>query len=467
MTFVSPQTVNFAYLVAAVLFMLGLKMLSSPATARYGNKLSMLGMAIAVAATLFKQEILSFNLIIIGVAIGGAIGAVAARKVRMTAMPEMIAIFNGCGGGASAMVVTSEYHRLSPDFEGFLLVTLPLSVIVGLVTFSGSLIAFSKLRGLISGRPVVYTGQRAGNGLLFLIVVGLAIAVCLFPAKAGAFYCLIVLALLLGILLVIPIGGADMPVVISLLNSLSGVAVSMTGFVLSNNALIIVGSLVGAAGLILTKQMCKAMNRSLGNVLFGAFGAVEQDATAVAGTASAGTVKSYTIEDAAIMLENARTLIVAPGYGMAVAQAQYAVRELADLLEEKGVNVRYAVHPVAGRMPGHMNVLLAEANVPYDKLFAMEDINADFDHTDVALVVGANDVVNPAAKNAPGCPIYGMPVLNVEQARTVIVLKRSMRPGFAGIENELFLRDNTMMVFGDARETLQKIISRVKSQEQT
>lgn len=461
MTPLTPQVIDLSYLVAAVLFMLGLKRLSSPATARTGNRLSMLGMAIAVAATLFKQEILSFNLILIGVAIGAAIGAVAATKVKMTSMPEMIAMFNGCGGGASAMVATSEYHRLSPHFEMFMLTTLLLSVIVGLVTFAGSIIAFGKLQGIISGRPVVYTGQRLVNGLLGITVVVLAVSVYSVPSDISIFYGLIAIALLLGVLLVIPIGGADMPVVISLLNSLSGVAVSMTGFVLSNNALIIVGSLVGAAGLILTRLMCKAMNRSLANVLFGAFGAVEKG-VAAAGAAPAGAVKSYTIEDAATMLENARAIIVTPGYGMAAAQAQHAVRELADLLEERGVEVRYAIHPVAGRMPGHMNVLLAEANVPYDKLFPLEDINDDFAHTDVALVVGANDVVNPAAKNTPDSPIYGMPVLNVDQAKTVIVLKRSMRPGFAGIENELFLKDNTMMVFGDARQTLQKIIAHLK-----
>ncbi len=459
----TPQIIDFSYLVAAVLFMLGLKRLSSPATARAGNRLSMLGMAVAVIATLFKQEILSFTLILVGLAIGTAIGAVAARRVKMTSMPQMIAIFNGCGGGASALVAISEFYRVSPDFKSFMLATLLLSVIVGLVTFSGSIVAFGKLRGSISGRPMVYTGQRAVNVLLAAVVIAMAIGVQLFPAGATLFCGLILLTLLLGVLLVIPIGGADMPVVISLLNSLSGVAVSMTGFVLGNNALIIVGSLVGAAGLILTKLMCEAMNRSLSNVLFGAFGAVK-GGVAAAGVAATttGTVKSYTVEDAATMLENARTLIITPGYGMAVAQAQHAVRELSDVLEEMGVQVRFAIHPVAGRMPGHMNVVLAEANVPYDKLFAMDDINADFAHTDVALVVGANDVVNPAAKNVPESPIYGMPILNVDQAKTVIVLKRSMRPGFAGIENDLFLRDNTMMVFGDAKGTLQKIISYIK-----
>lgn len=461
MTALMPQIIDVSYLIAAVLFMLGLKRLSSPATARNGNRLSMLGMAIAVAATLLKQEILSFNLILIGVITGGTIGAVAARRVQMTAMPQMIAVFNGCGGGASAMVATSEYHRLLPSFEPFLLTTLLLSVIIGTVTLTGSAIAFGKLQGTISGQPIVYSGQRIVNALLGVAITALAVSIFNAPANIATFYSLTALAFLLGILLVMPIGGADMPVVISLLNSLSGVAVSMTGFVLSNNVLIIAGSLVGAAGLILTMLMCEAMNRSLSNVLFGAFG-VRVGEVAATGVAATGAVKSYTIEDAATMLENARTLIIAPGYGMAVAQAQHAVRELADMLEERGVKVRYAIHPVAGRMPGHMNVLLAEANVPYDKLFSLEEINEDFAHTDVALVVGANDVVNPAARNTPTSPIYGMPILNVDQAKTVIVLKRSMRPGFSGIENELFLKDNTMMVFGDAKETIQKIIAYLK-----
>ncbi len=455
------QIINYSYLIAAVLFMLGLKKLSSPATARNGNRLSMLGMTIAIIATLFKQEIVSFNLIVIGVVTGSVIGAVTAKKVKMTAMPEMVAIFNGFGGGASALVAISVYHRLTPNFESFLLIALLLSVIIGAITFTGSVIAFGKLHGIVSGSPIVYTGQQVVNGMLGIVMVALVVGVFIVPADLKVFYGIFTLALVLGVLFVIPIGGADMPVVISLLNSYSGVAVSMTGFVLNNNALIIVGSMVGAAGLFLTMIMCKAMNRSLANVLFGAFGAVKEGAVAVGSTVT-GAVKSYTIEDAFIILENAESLIIVPGYGMAAAHAQHAVRELADLLEGKGVEVRYAIHPVAGRMPGHMNVLLAEADVPYDKLFAMEEINDDFPHTDVALVIGANDVVNPAAKNNPGSPIYGMPVLNVEEAKTVIVLKRSMNPGFAGIENELFLMDNTMMIFGDAKQTLHDIISHLK-----
>ena len=459
------QVIDFSYLIAAVLFMLGLKRLSSPATARNGNRLSMLGMALAVVVTLFKQEIINYNLIIVGIVIGAVIGAVAAKKVQMTKMPEMVAIFNGFGGGASALVAISEYHRLTentPNLEAFLLITLLLSVIIGSVTLTGSFIAFGKLQGFVSGRPIVYTGQQVVNGFLAILMFALAIGIYYVPANLMVFYSVTAIGLLLGVLLVIPIGGADMPVVISLLNSYSGVAVSMTGFLLNNNALIIVGSMVGAAGLILTMIMCEAMNRSLANVIFGAFGAVEEGAEAAVGTAAQGSVKAYTVEDALIMLENASSLIIVPGYGMAAAQAQHAVRELADLLEEKGVEVRYAIHPVAGRMPGHMNVLLAEADISYDKLFAMEDINDDFPQTDVALVIGANDVVNPAAKTNPASPIYGMPVLNVEQAKTVMLLKRSMNPGFAGIENELFLMDNTMMVFGDAKKTLHAVISHLK-----
>jgi NAD(P) transhydrogenase subunit beta len=457
------QVINYSYLVAAVLFMLGLKRLSSPATARNGNRLSMLGMAIAIIATLFNQGIISFKLIVVGFVIGAVIGAVAAKKVQMTAMPEMIALFNGFGGIASALVAISEYHRLTPNFEIFLLITLLLSIIIGSVTFTGSLIAFGKLQGIVTGRPIVYTGQQIVNGLLGIILIALAVGVFFVPGDMKGFYVygVIILSLILGVLLVIPIGGADMPVVISLLNSYSGVAVSMTGFVLNNNALIIVGSMVGAAGFILTMIMCEAMNRSLANVLFGAFGAVQEGAAAE-GAAATGSVKAYTVEDAVIMLENAESVIVVPGYGMAAAQAQHAVRDLADLLEENGVEVRYAIHPVAGRLPGPRNVLLAEADVSYDKLFAMEDINDDFSHTDVVLVIGANDVVNPAAKTNPASPIYGMPVLNVEESKTVMVFKRSMNPGFAGIENELFLMDNTMMIFGDAKKSINGIVSLLK-----
>lgn len=455
----SLQLIDVIYLISAVLFILGIKKLGSPATARVGNRYSMVGMAIAVFITLFNANIVSFTFIAIGVLIGAIVGTIAAKKVEMTSMPEMIALFNGCGGAASALVAISEYHRIAPTFEAFNFGTLILSVIIGCITVTGSIIAFAKLYEVMTGNPITFPGLQAVNALLGVAVLVLAVMVF----KSGSFtsfYAIVAISLILGVMLVIPIGGADMPVVISLLNSYSGVAVSMTGFVLNNNALIIVGSLVGAAGLILTKIMCDAMNRSLANVIFGAFGG--DDGPAGEGVAATGSVKAYTVEDAMIVMQNADSLVIVPGYGMAAAQAQHAVRELAELLEEEGVDVRYAIHPVAGRMPGHMNVLLAESDVPYDKLYAMEDINDDFAKTDAVLIIGANDVVNPAAKTNPASPIYGMPVLNIEEAKHVMVLKRSMKPGFAGIDNELFVYDNTMMIFGDAKETLNNMIRAVK-----
>lgn len=471
---VSPNIINFTYLISAVLFMVGLKNLSSPATAKLGNKLSMSGMALAIAATLMVSG-LSFKLIIIGIAIGSIIGIVSAIKVQMTSMPEMVALFNGCGGAASALVALSEFQLKGNQYGAdmvaqigaFSMITLILSVIIGSVTFTGSVVAYLKLQGIISGRPITYPGQQVVNALLLIGTAVLSYSVFRDPTNTAFFYIVLGLSLVLGILTVIPIGGADMPVVISLLNSYSGVAVSMTGFALNNNALIIVGSLVGASGIYLTKIMCDAMNRSLANVLFGAFGAGSADVAEDGTTAGpTGTVRGYEIEDVVTIIENASSLIIVPGYGMAAAQAQHAVRELGDLLEKDGIEVRYAIHPVAGRMPGHMNVLLAEADVSYDLLFAMEDINDDFSATDVVLVIGANDVVNPAAKTNPNSPIYGMPVLNVEQAQTVIVLKRSMNPGFAGIENELFLQENTMMLFGDAKQSVQKLVSRLNKNKQ-
>jgi len=459
------ELINFIYLISAVLFMMGLKNLSSPVTARRGNNLSMLGMALAIVATLLNPDIVSFKLLLLGVAVGAVIGGVAAVKVEMTSMPEMVALFNGCGGAASALVALAEFQGSGHQLAGFGLITLLLSIIIGALTFTGSLIAFGKLKGLVASRPIVYPGQQVVNGLFCLVMVGLAVGVYQDTANLLFFYGLLGLSLLLGVLAVIPIGGADMPVIISLLNSYSGLAVSMTGFALRNNALIVVGSLVGASGLFLTKIMCDAMNRSLANVLFGAFGAAADSGGGPAagpGGPATGAVKGYEIEDVVTVLENAESLIIVPGYGMAAAQAQHAVRELGEHLQNAGAAVRYAIHPVAGRMPGHMNVLLAEADVPYELLFAMEDINDDFTETDVVLVIGANDVVNPAAKTNPGSPIYGMPVLNVELARTVIVLKRSMNPGFAGIENELFLKDNTMMLFGDAKKTVQQLVSALK-----
>jgi proton-translocating NAD(P)+ transhydrogenase subunit beta len=373
----------------------------------------------------------------------------------------MVALFNGCGGAASALVAMAEFNGHTGAFANFTLITLLLSIIIGGLTFTGSIIAFTKLQGLISTRPITYPFQQVVNGAIVVLTIILAYAVFQNPANLFAFYAIIVLALCLGVLAVIPIGGADMPVIVSLLNSYSGLAVSMTGFALNNNALIIVGSLVGASGLFLTKIMCDAMNRSLANVLFGAFGAVD-DSVVDGSEGPAGSMKGFDVEDVAIALENADSLIIVPGYGMAAAQAQHVTRELGDYLSEEGVEVRYAIHSVAGRMPGHMNVLLAEADVSYDQLYAMEDINDDFSTTDVVLVIGANDVVNPAAKTNPGSPIYGMPILEVDKARTVVVLKRSMNVGFAGIENELFFRDNTMMLFGDAKASIQKLMSAVK-----
>ncbi len=459
------EWINFIYLLSAVLFMLGLKKLSSPATARAGNNLSMLGMALAIGATLLSPEITTYRMILVGVGIGAVIGGVSAVRVQMTAMPEMVALFNGCGGAASALVALAEFQAAGNAFTPFSMVTLLLSVIVGALTFTGSVIAFAKLQGLVPSRPVCYPGQQLINALILVATAALGVAVYRDPANTmGFFYLIIAISLVLGVLAVIPIGGADMPVIISLLNSYSGVAVAMTGFALQNNCLIVVGSLVGASGIILTKIMCDAMNRSLANVLFGAFGAGDAAVSGegAEGGGPQGTVKGYELEDVATVLENSASLIIVPGYGMAAAQAQHAVRELGDILGERGVEVRYAIHPVAGRMPGHMNVLLAEADVSYDVLYAMEDINDEFSETDVVLVIGANDVVNPAAKTNPASPIYGMPVLNVDEARTVVVLKRSMNPGFAGIENELFLKENTMMLFGDAKKSVQGLVATLK-----
>ena len=457
----SQHIINLIYLLAATLFMVGIKYLSSPETAKKGNVLSMIGMGAAIGATLAAPEINGFTLIIAGIIIGTAIGAYVAIKVKMTAMPEMVGLLNGCGGAASALVALAEFQGNSTGFPPFTLLTLLLSLIIGGLTFTGSLMAYAKLQGLIPTRPVTYPGQQVINGIIVLATVALSWLVFQDSTNLLTIAGVLVLSLGLGVLAVIPIGGADMPVIICLLNSYSGLAVSMTGFALSNNALIITGSLVGASGIFLTKIMCDAMNRSLANVLFSAFGKVEESAAA-AGNVPAQTMKGVEIEDVATILSNAGSLIIVPGYGMAAAQAQHTTRELADYLGGHGVEVRYAIHPVAGRMPGHMNVLLAEADVPYEQLFAMDDINDDFGATDVVLVIGANDVVNPAAKTNPGSPIYGMPVLDVEKARTVIVLKRSMNVGFAGIDNELFAMDNTMMLFGDAKTSLQKVLAALK-----
>jgi H+-translocating NAD(P) transhydrogenase subunit beta len=457
--------IELAYLAAAVLFIVGLKRLSSPATARSGNQLAAGGMLIAVVVTLLHREVLSFGLIIAALVVGGAIGLALARMIRMTAMPQLVAIFNGFGGAASALVASAEFARLSPQPQPipvFIAATIVVSLVIGGVTFSGSFVAFAKLQELVSGRPLRIPFGKTVTG-----VVGVAILLATGWVLTGAeepllFLGLAVAALVLGVLLVVPIGGADMPVVVALLNSYSGIAASAAGFVLGNLALIVSGALVGASGLILTRIMCEAMNRSLANVFFGAFGAAPTGDAAVGAGAEGGSVRSVSVDDAAILLGYARAVLVVPGYGLAVAQAQHAVRELADQLISRGVDVRYAIHPVAGRMPGHMNVLLAEANVPYDRLLDMEQANPEMERTDVALVIGANDVVNPAARDTPGSPIYGMPILNVDQAKTTIVMKRSMNTGFAGIENELFYREKTAMLFGDARASLTALSAAVK-----
>jgi NAD(P) transhydrogenase subunit beta len=452
--------IALAYLLSSILFILGLKNLSSPKTARRGNQLAMSAMLIAIIVTLTKNEILDFTYIIIGLIIGSTIGIIIARKIQMTAMPQMVALFNGLGGGASALVALAEYNRLTGELRIDVIISMVVSLFIGAITFTGSLVAFGKLQGLVRSAPVVFKGQRFLNILLFALFLIMGIIVIINPANSTVLLIILAIALILGLLFVIPIGGADMPVVISMLNSCSGLAAAATGFVLSNNILIICGALVGASGFILTRIMCKAMNRSIANIIFGSVG-----------TASINNnnnddklkVINYTEEDASIMLEAAQTVIIIPGYGLAVAQAQFALQELEKVLIKKGIHVRYAIHPVAGRMPGHMNVLLAEANVPYDLLFDLGDINDDFLHTDVALVVGANDVINPSARSDKESPLYGMPILNADQARSVIICKRSLSPGFSGADNELFYHKKTLMIFGDAKESINKMIQFLKT----
>jgi NAD(P) transhydrogenase subunit beta len=460
----AAATIAAAYLAASVLFILGIKRLSSPRTAPSGNLLSAVGMAVAIVATLFHREVVDFRGILAGAAIGGIVGVIVAMRVHMTAMPQMVAMFNGLGGSASALVAAAALLRQVGLGESPPLVaTIPivLGTLIGTVTLSGSLIAFAKLQEIMRGQPIVFPGQQALNAMLGLGIVGLALAVAVQPQSLDFFWGLFALSALLGVLLVIPIGGADMPVVISLLNSYSGLAACATGFLLENQVLIISGSLVGASGIILTRIMCKAMNRSLVNVIFGAFGA-ETPVDAAMAAASTGSVKSGSADDAAVILDAARSVIIVPGYGLAVAQAQHAVRELGELLLERSIEVRYAIHPVAGRMPGHMNVLLAEADVPYEQLVEMDDINPSFPHTDVALVIGANDVTNPDARENPASPIYGMPILDVDRAKTVMVCKRSMSPGFAGIDNPLYTRSQTMMLFGDAKASIEAVIASLR-----
>jgi H+-translocating NAD(P) transhydrogenase subunit beta len=461
----SQTTINLTYLVASVCLIIGIKRLSSPATARSGNVVAAVGMAIAIFFTFLDPDIDTYWIIVAGMAVGTVIGIASARLVKMTAIPQMVALFNGVGGGAAALIAAAEFHRLAPDSGHVLpewMGAMLFSALIGSISFSGSLVAFGKLQELLPGRPIVFPGQQLVNAVLFagLLAAGVAAG----ATEAGIWAVLLVLgALLFGVLLVLPIGGADMPVVISLLNAFTGLAAASAGFVLENTALIIGGTLVGASGTLLTILMGRAMNRSLANVLFGAFGA---PAPAVAAGAASTDGKSYrevTAEDAAVMLAYASRVVVVPGYGLAVAQAQHNVRELADLLEQRGVDVKYAIHPVAGRMPGHMNVLLAEANVPYPQLFDMEDVNPEFPRTDVALIIGANDVTNPAAREDPESPLYGMPILNVDQSANVVVLKRSMSPGFAGIDNDLFYRPNTAMLFGDAKSSVEKLVAAVKA----
>jgi NAD(P) transhydrogenase subunit beta len=461
----SAAVVELLYLVAAVLFILGLKWLSSPATAVRGNRLSGVGMLIALVVTLFDRAIISYEVILAGLTVGTALGLWMARAVKMTSMPQMVALLNGLGGGASLLVGGAEFLRSELIGEQLPLdtsITIQLSLLIGAVTLTGSLVAWAKLQEVMTGRPITFTGQRALNALIFAAIVGLSLYQVAVPESLlWPFYAVCLLSLVLGVTLVLPIGGADMPVVISLLNSYSGIAAAMTGFVIRNDVLIISGALVGSSGIILSQIMCRAMNRSLTNVLFGAFGGAT---AAGAGKSAEGlSVRQVAVEDAALQIGYARSVIIVPGYGLAVAQAQHLVRELADLVESRGGEVRYAIHPVAGRMPGHMNVLLAEANVPYDKLFDMDQINGDFERTDVALVIGANDVVNPAARTDPSSPIYGMPILNVDSARSIIVMKRGMGSGFAGIENELFYDPKTSMLFGDAKGSLAKLVAEIKT----
>jgi NAD(P) transhydrogenase subunit beta len=456
---------SFLYLIASVCFILALQGLSSPTRARQGNLVGAFGMLVAVVGTLLYAHILTFLWIAIGLMIGSAIGAAMSIWIPMTKMPERIALSHSFGGLAAALVGVSEYHhRLGAGtLDRFTMGALGLEVFLGFLTFTGSLMAFGKLQGLISGAPLTYKGQNATNITMFFAALALLVLLVRDPSYSVLFYAMGLLGLAVGVLAVLPIGGADMPVVISLLNSYAGLASAATGFALGNYVLIIAGALDGTSGFLLSMKMSQAMNRSFANVLFGAFGA-QPDTPAGSTGGPAANYNLATVDDAVGVLTAAQTVIVVPGYGMAVSQAQHAVRELAQSLEANGATVKYAIHPVAGRMPGHMNVLLAEANVPYDQLYDLDDINDEFARTDVALVVGANDVVNPAAKNNPGSPIYGMPVFNVDQAHAVIVLKRSVATGFAGIENDLFVQPNTMMVLGDAKKTLREFIAGVKEE---
>ncbi|MAO87121.1 MAG: NAD synthetase [Candidatus Marinimicrobia bacterium] len=445
------------YLLSAVFFILGLKQLSHPRTAFKGNTTAAIGMLMAIIGTVIKTEIVSYDLIIIGLIVGGAVGVVFAKRVEMTSMPQLVALFNGFGGLSSLLVATAEVYKGSLPAT-FTLSTISLSILIGSITFSGSLVAFAKLQGLMRGSPLVFKGTQIFNGLLILAVIVMTVFSILNPDQLFDYFLwIIIFSLVIGYYFVVPIGGADMPVVIALLNSFSGLAAAATGFVIQNDALIISGALVGASGIILTNIMCKGMNRTIWNVLFVGIKVSTSTAEGVQKTA-----KSYEPEDTVVIFENAKQVIIVPGYGMAVAQAQHMCHELEKILEEKSITVKYAIHPVAGRMPGHMNVLLAEANVAYDKLYDLDQINPEFEQTDVALVIGANDVVNPAARHDKSSPIYGMPILDVDKSQTVFVLKRSMNFGYAGIDNELFYKDNTIMIFGDAKDTVSRLVAELK-----
>ncbi|WPZ36413.1 NAD(P)(+) transhydrogenase (Re/Si-specific) subunit beta [Thalassobaculum sp. OXR-137] len=454
---------SLLYLVSGVCFIMALRGLSHPSTSRAGNYYGMAGMALAIGTTLTLPVVQSYEIIIVGLLIGGAIGAVIARKIQMTALPQLVAAFHSLVGLAACFVAAAAFYR--PDAYGIgeigaikvgSLIEMALGLAIGAITFTGSIIAFGKLQGLVTGRPLVFKGQHPLNAVLGIALVALIVWLCA-SQDPTAFWLIFIVALALGFLLILPIGGADMPVVVSMLNSYSGWAAAGIGFTLGNHLLIITGALVGSSGAILSYIMCKGMNRSFISVILGGFGG-ESEAAAAGGPGGDRSVKSGSAEDAAFIMESASSVIIVPGYGMAVAQAQHALREMADTLKAKGVKVRYAIHPVAGRMPGHMNVLLAEANVPYDEVLELEEINRDFSQTDVAFVIGANDVTNPAAKTDPASPIYGMPILDVENAKTVLFVKRSMASGYAGVENEVFFRDNTMMLFGDAKKMCEEIV---------
>jgi H+-translocating NAD(P) transhydrogenase subunit beta len=462
---VSANLSNLVYLVTIVTFILALRFLSNPAHARRGNQIGAVGMLVAIVVTWIKTGGTSWWALALGMAIGGGFGAFAARKVRMTAMPQMVALFNGVGGGAAALISLAELHRLLPEpgkptLDIF--IAIALSGLIGAISFAGSMVAFAKLQELIKGRPITYPGQKFGNLMLLGACTALGVVLVAGVQDQWLLWATIAGGAVFGVLFVLPIGGADMPVVISLLNAFTGLAVAVGGFELENNVLIVSGMLVGASGTLLTLMMGRAMNRSIANVLFGAFGQVTAGAAAAA-DGDGGTVRAASVEDVAVMLAYAHKVVFVPGYGLAVAQAQHDVRQLADLLEAKGVEVSYAIHPVAGRMPGHMNVLLAEANVPYPQLKEMDEANPEFPRTDVAVIVGANDVVNPDARSNQSSPIYGMPILDVDKSQTVVVLKRSMNPGFAGIENPLFYNPKTVMLFGDAKQSITKLIQDVKT----